>query len=64
MNLEQINKRRQKDQSKKINRVAYLQELIDESDWHGVADCAMDLREVEERLQMYDWMDGWMRDEQ
>lgn len=25
----------------------YLKMKIDEEDWHGVADCAMDLREIE-----------------
>jgi hypothetical protein len=30
--------------------IAYLQMKVGEEDWHGVADAAMDLRELEARL--------------
>ena len=30
--------------------IAYLKMKVDEEDWHGVADAAMDLREIDARL--------------
>lgn len=32
----------------------YLRMKIAEKDWHGVADCAMDLRELEVEIRMKD----------
>ena len=34
--------------------VAYLQSKVDAHDWHGVADAAMDLRELDAALRMLD----------
>lgn len=34
-------------QEKKTSYLTYLQLKISEEDWHGVADCAMDLRELD-----------------
>jgi hypothetical protein len=39
-------------QQQKETLVAYLRMKTDEQDWHGVADAAMDLRELEIKLQM------------
>lgn len=34
-------------QQRKAIMIAYLQLKVEEADWHGVADAAMDLRELE-----------------
>ncbi len=34
--------------------VAYLQLKVDDRDWHGVADAAMDIREVEAQIACLD----------
>lgn len=39
------------EQSKKL-MVSYLQLKLSEEDWHGVADAAMDLRDIEAKLLM------------
>lgn len=33
--------------TQKINLVTYMHDKINARDWHGVADCAMDLRDLE-----------------
>ena len=30
--------------------IAYLQEKVDEEDWHGVCDAGMDLRDIDNEL--------------
>jgi cytoplasmic iron level regulating protein YaaA (DUF328/UPF0246 family) len=55
MNIEQINELIEKDLKKKANRIAYIAELTEEQDWHGLMDVSADLREIEERLFMYQW---------
>lgn len=49
-----------KDQLKdRIRRmVEYLLLKVEERDWHGVADAAMDLREMEAQLEVLDWMEN------
>ena len=37
---------------KKSTLIAYMNEKICEEDWHGVADAAMDLREIEVELRI------------
>lgn len=39
-------------QEKKDLLVKYLLLKVEEQDWHGVADAAMDLREIEIELQL------------
>ena len=58
MTKEQINELRAKDLKKKANRIAYLQELIEEEDWHGIQDVASDIREIVERLLMYSYLEA------
>jgi len=41
-----------KDEEKKALLVKYLLMKVEEGDWHGVADAAMDLREIELRLKL------------
>ena len=36
--------------SQKMGMVEYLKLKISQEDWHGVADAAMDIREIEARL--------------
>jgi hypothetical protein len=43
--LEQLNERRQR-------MIGYLKLKVEEEDWHGVADAAMDLREIEAKIEM------------
>jgi hypothetical protein len=45
-------------QQQKETLVSYLRMKVDEQDWHGVADAAMDLRELEIKLQMEDKLIG------
>lgn len=33
--------------------IKYLRMKVDEEDWHGVADAAMDLREIEIEIKCY-----------
>jgi hypothetical protein len=40
--------------SRKKVYLEYLRMKISEKDWHGVADCAMDLRELEVEIRMKD----------
>lgn len=35
--------------------ISYMRMKITHEDWHGVADAAMDLREVDAKLEMLDW---------
>lgn len=35
--------------------ISYMQEKIIESDWHGVADAAMDLRDIENEIIGLQW---------
>lgn len=37
-------------EEEKKNIIAYLQSKIKSSDWHAVADAAMDLREIDAKL--------------
>lgn len=39
-------------QERKKIYLEYLKMKIAEEDWHGVADCAMDLREIEVEIKM------------
>jgi hypothetical protein len=34
--------------------INYLKLKVEEEDWHGVADAAMDLREIEAKIKMCD----------
>ena len=43
--LEQLIERRER-------MINYLKLKVEESDWHGVADAAMDLREIEAKIEM------------
>ena len=43
--LEQLEQRR-------ASMINYLKLKIEEEDWHGVADAAMDLREIEAKIEM------------
>lgn len=38
--------------SRKERMVAYLLLKVEEQDWHGVADAAMDIREIEAQLKL------------
>lgn len=38
--------------AQRMTLIAYLQMKVDEADWHGVADAAMDLRELEVALRL------------
>lgn len=38
--------------AKRTRLIDYLRLKVDEGDWHGVADAAMDLRELEARLDL------------
>jgi hypothetical protein len=42
---------------RKATMIHYLQMKVNEQDWHGVADAAMDLRELEVELKMCDKID-------
>jgi hypothetical protein len=42
----------QKLETQKVGMIAYLRLKVDEEDWHGVADAAMDLREIEAKLEL------------
>lgn len=39
---------------KRERMINYLKLKVEEEDWHGVADAAMDLREIEAKLKMLD----------
>lgn len=39
-------------EAQKATLVVYLKSKIDVEDWHGVADAAMDIREIEAKLDM------------
>ena len=39
-------------EQKKTNLIAYLMDCVMSEDWHGVADAAMDLREVEVEIRL------------
>lgn len=41
---------------KKARLVGYLTDKRDESDWHGVADAAMDLRDIESEKIGLEWI--------
>jgi len=45
-------------EEQKKQLIAYLLSKADADDWHAVADAAMDLREVEARLEIYKLFDG------
>jgi hypothetical protein len=34
------------------NLITYIKTKVEQEDWHGVADAAMDLREVEAKLEV------------
>jgi hypothetical protein len=38
--------------ARRVRMVAYLALKVEEQDWHGVADAAMDLREIDAMLRM------------
>ena len=38
------------EQNRKIRMINYLDLKVSERDWHGVADAAMDLREIDTRI--------------
>lgn len=43
----------QKLKDRKQGMISYLLLKVNEGDWHGVADAAMDLRELETELRVY-----------
>ena len=44
--------------NQKIGMVDYLRLKLAQEDWHGVADAAMDIREIEAKLQLLKEMQG------
>lgn len=45
-------------QKRKLGMVDYLRLKIEEEDWHGVADAAMDIREIEAELKVWETFSG------
>jgi hypothetical protein len=40
--------------------VAYMRIKIDQADWHAVADAAMDIRELEAKIKVYEENKIWI----
>ena len=40
--------------------VAYMRIKIDQADWHAVADVAMDIRELEAKIKVYEENTVWI----